>query len=43
MNKNSGYTPAYETPQMEVLEIIVEQAILQMSGIGSDSDDFELC
>ena len=43
MNKENNQTPSYESPQLTVLEIMVEQAILQMSGIGSDSDDFELC
>ena len=31
----------YEPPKMEILEIMVEQAILQMSGSGDDSDDSE--
>ena len=31
----------YEPPQVEVLEILVEQAILQMSGYGRNSDDSE--
>ena len=32
---------SYEPPKMEILEIMVEQAILQMSGYGNDSDDSE--
>ena len=32
---------SYEPPKMEILEIMVEQAILQMSGWGDDSDDSE--
>ena len=32
---------SYEPPKMEILEIMVEQAILQMSGYGDDSDDSE--
>ena len=38
--KDKGFE-SYEPPKLEVLEIMVEQAILQMSGIGSDSDDSE--
>lgn len=42
MNKrNNKHTETYEPPKMEVLEIMVEQAILQMSGSGPDSDDSE--
>ena len=41
MNKENKNTPTYESPKLEVLEIMVEQAILQMSGMGSDSDDSE--
>ena len=41
MNKENKNTPTYEPPKLEVLEIMVEQAILQMSGMGSDSDDSE--
>ena len=37
MEKNN----IYETPKMEILEIMVEQAILQWSGWGEDSDDSE--
>ena len=43
MNKENNHTPSYESPQLTVLEIMVEQAILQMSGSGYDSDDSELC
>ena len=38
--KDKGFEN-YEPPKLEVLEIKVEQAILQMSGMGSDSDDSE--
>ena len=31
----------YEPPKLEVLEIMVEQAVLQASGYGPDSDDSE--
>ena len=31
----------YESPAMEYLELMSEQAILQMSGWGDDSDDSE--
>ena len=41
MNKENKNTPTYEPPKLEVLEIMVKQAILQMSGYGSDSDDSE--
>ena len=41
MNKENKNTPTYEPLKLEVLEIMVEQAILQMSGYGSDSDDSE--
>ena len=41
MNRENKNTPTYEPPKLEVLEIMVEQAILQMSGMGSDSDDSE--
>ena len=40
MDKNKR-KESYEPPKMEILEIIVEQAILQMSGRGEDSDDSE--
>ena len=39
MNKENKHTPTYEPPKMEVLEIMVEQAILSMSGYGEDTDD----
>ena len=39
-HKDKGFEN-YEPPKLEVLEIMVEQAILQMSGMGSDSDDSE--
>ena len=39
MNKENKHTPMYEPPRMEVLEIMVEQAILQMSGYGNDTED----
>ena len=38
--KDKGFEN-YEPPKLEVLEIMVEQANLQMSGMGSDSDDSE--
>jgi hypothetical protein len=42
MNKgNNKHTPTYEPPKLEVLEIMVEQAVLQASGYGPDSDDSE--
>ena len=41
MNKENKNTLTYEPPKLEVLEIMVEQAILQMSGTGTDSDDWE--
>ena len=41
MNRENKNTQTYEPPKLEVLEIMVEQAILQMSGMGSDSDDSE--
>ena len=40
MDKNKR-KESYEPPKMEILEIMVEQAILQMSGYGDDSDDSE--
>ena len=40
MDKNKR-KESYEPPKMESLEIMVEQAILQMSGWGDDSDDSE--
>ena len=40
MDKNKR-KESYEPPKMEILEIMVEQAILQMSGWGDDSDDSE--
>ena len=40
MNKENKHTPTYEPPKMEVLEIMVEQAILSMSGYGEDTDGF---
>ena len=40
MDKNKR-KESYEPPKMEILEIMVEQAILQMSGSGDDSDDSE--
>ena len=40
MDKNKR-KESYEPPKMEILEIMVEQAILQMSGHGDDSDDSE--
>ena len=41
MNKENKNTPTYESPKLEVLEIMVEQAVLQASGYGPDSDDSE--
>jgi len=40
MDKNKR-KESYEPPKMEILEIMVEQAILQWSGLGHDSDDSE--
>ena len=40
MDKNKR-KESYEPPKMDILEIMVEQAILQMSGSGDDSDDSE--
>ena len=41
MDKNKR-KESYESPKMEILEIIVEQAILQMSGYGDDIyDDYD--
>ena len=41
MDKNKR-KESYEPPKMEILEIMVGQAILlQMSGYGDDSDDSE--
>ena len=34
-------TPPYELPQIIVLELVAEQAILSASGYGLDSDDSE--
>ena len=39
--KDKGFE-SYEPPKLEVLEIMVEQAVLQASGYGPDSDDSEL-
>lgn len=36
MDKNKR-KESYEPPKMEILEIMVEQAILQMSGWGDDT------
>ena len=44
MNKENKNTPTYESPKLEVLEIMVEQAVLQASGLSGsapDSDDSE--
>ena len=38
MDKNKR-KESYEPPKMEILEIMVEQAILQMSGYGDDTYD----
>ena len=40
MDKNKR-NESYEPPKMEILGIMVEQVILQMSGWGEDSDDSE--
>ena len=41
MDKNKR-KESYEPPKMEILEIMVEQAILQMSGYGDDTyDDYD--
>ena len=43
MDKNKR-KESYEPPKMEILEIMVEQAILQMSGYGDDTyDDYDFC
>ena len=41
MNRENKNIATYEPPKMEILEIMVEQAILQWSGWGEDSDDSE--
>ena len=41
MNRENKNTPTYESPKLEVLEIMVEQAVLQSSGSAPDSDDSE--
>ena len=41
MNKENKNTQTYESPKLEVLEIMVEQAVLQASGSAPDSDDSE--
>ena len=41
MNKENKNTLTYESPKLEVLEIMVEQAVQQASGYGPDSDDSE--
>lgn len=38
MDKNKR-KESYEPPKMEILEIMVEQAILQISGYGDDTYD----
>ena len=38
--KDKGFEN-YEPPKLEVLEIMVEQAVLQTSGSAPDSDDSE--
>ena len=38
--KDKGFEN-YEPPKLEVLEIMVEQAVLQASGYRPDSDDSE--
>ena len=40
MDKNKR-KESYEPPKIEILEIMVEQAILQISGYGNNSDDSE--
>ena len=41
MDKNKR-KESYEPPKMEILEIMVEQAILQISGYGDDTyDDYD--
>ena len=37
MNKND-MKESYESPRMEIMEIMVEQAILQISGWGDDTN-----
>ena len=44
MNRENKNTPTYESPKLEVLEIMLEQAVLQASGLSGsapDSDDSE--
>ncbi len=42
MNRENKNIATYEPPKMEILEIMVEQAILQMSGYGDDTyDDYD--
>ena len=44
MNRENKNTPTYEPPKLEVLETMVEQAVLQASGLSGsapDSDDSE--
>ena len=41
MNMENKNTPTYESPNLEVQEIMVEQAVLQASGSAPDSDDSE--
>ena len=41
MKRENKNIATYEHPKMEILEIMVEQAILKWSGCGEDSDDSE--
>ena len=40
MEKNIMTNSVYETPEMEVFELVVEHSIM-LVGSGSDSDDYE--
>ena len=40
MEKNNMTNSIYETPEMEILELVVEQSVMFV-GSGSDSDDSE--
>lgn len=39
--KKNKINECYESPNLEFLDILVEQGILQMSGYGRNSDDSE--
>jgi len=40
MEKNKMTNSIYETPEMEILELVVEQSVM-FAGSGSNSDDSE--